>query len=100
MSMQDAKRENALPEELRAALDAYGNARTADSWTALSQCWVRDDVTVFDAVKLLAPSFPDPLPLPVEGVVEDNTELYQWPTLPEPDDVLRAIVLVLQRRDA
>jgi hypothetical protein len=95
--MQDSNSKNALPEHLQAALDAYRNDKTPESWTTLSQLWVRDDVEVFDALKLVNPGFPDPLPLPVEGLVEDNTGFFQWPVLPEPDEVRRAILFALKQ---
>jgi hypothetical protein len=88
--------ENALPEPLRSALDAYRKDRSAASWTSLSQLWVRDDVDVFDALKLVNPDFPDPLAVPVDGVLEDESEFFQWSVLPEPDDVLRAIAFAMQ----
>lgn len=94
--MQDSNAKNALPEQLQTALDAYRNDKTPASWTALSQLWVRDDVEVFDAVKLVNPEFPDPLPLPVEGLVEENAGFFQWPVLPDPDEVLRAILVVMR----
>ncbi len=76
--------------ELQTALDAYRNERTAATWTVLSQLAV-GEVTVFDAIKALKPDFPDPLPLPVDGLIEDDTQFYQWPVLPDPDEVERAI---------
>jgi hypothetical protein len=79
-----------LPAELQALLDDYRNAPSAKAWTVLSQLAI-GDLTVLDALKALKPDFPDPLPLPVDGVIEDDTQFYQWPVLPDPDDVERAI---------
>jgi hypothetical protein len=79
-----------LPAELQTVLDAYRNEPTAATWTALSQLSV-GDLSVFDAVKALRPDFPDPLPLPVDGLIEDDAQFYQWPVLPDPDEVERAI---------
>jgi hypothetical protein len=87
-----------MQNELEAALAAYSEERTAASWTALSQLWVREEMTVFDALKLSYPDFPDPLPLPVEGVLEDSEDFYQWSELPDPDQVLRAILSALNDR--
>jgi hypothetical protein len=88
--------EERLPEELRAALDAYRSARTAASWTKLSQLSV-GDVDVLDAVQSIDPNFPDPLPVPADGLIEDSDEFYEWSVLPDPDDVQRAIMRALQR---
>lgn len=90
--------EQALPLEIRDALAAYRQDRTPERWTDLSQVFVYDDVDVLDALQTVHPDFPDPLPLPIEGVVEDNAELFQWSVLPDPDDVLRAILVVLDRK--
>lgn len=81
---------SALPVELQTALDAYRSERTAATWTALAQT-AFGDLTVLDALKALQPEFPDPLPLPVDGVIEDQTQFYQWPVLPDPDEVERAL---------
>lgn len=97
MSKENVKSANDLPEELRSALDAYRKDGSAKSWTALSQLYVSDDVEVLDAVQRLDPDFPEPLAVPVDGLVEDNADFFQWPQLPDPDDVLRAILDVLQR---
>jgi hypothetical protein len=81
---------SALPAELQAVLAAYRNERTAATWTALSQLAI-GDITVLDAVKALKPDFPDPFPLPVDGLIEDVAQFYQWPVLPDPDEVEQAI---------
>ncbi len=99
MSTQGSNDSQALPEQLRAAFETYRNEKSAASWTALSQLWVRDNVEVLDAVKLLNPDFPDPLAIPVDGLIEESADFFQWPTLPDPDDVLRAILQVLQNRE-
>jgi hypothetical protein len=96
--MQKSNSDRVLPEDLRAALEAYRNDPSPASWTPLSQLWVRDDVDVLDALQSLKPDFPDPLPVPVEGLIEENSGFYQWPALPDPDDVLEAVVSVLQQR--
>jgi hypothetical protein len=82
--------EKSLPEDVRIALAAYRENRSAARWTALSQLWV-GDVQVLDALKLNDPYFPSPLPLPVDGIVEDSSEFFQWPVLPDADDVLHAL---------
>lgn len=87
--------QTALPEELRAALDAYRKNRDNASWTALSQVEV-GGMEVLDALKLYKPDFPDAYPLPVEDIVQDNAGFYQWPELPNPDDVFLAITAVLK----
>ncbi len=92
-------REEGLPEEIRSALDAYRSARTAASWTELSQLSV-GNVDVLDALQAMNPDFPDPLPVPVDGVLEDSEEFYQWQVLPDPDDVQRAVMRVLKSQDS
>lgn len=87
-------REDALPEDIRAALDAYRSARTAASWTELSQLSVGDG-DVLDALQAMNPDFPDPLPVPVDGVLDENDEFFQWSVLPDPDDVQRAVMRAL-----
>ena len=84
-----------LPEQLRVAFETYQKDRSAASWTALSQLWV-GDIQVVDALKRVKPDFPDPFPLPVDGIIEDSGNFLQWPTLPEPQDVLRALLAVLR----
>lgn len=79
-----------IPDDVRAALDAYRHDRTSARWTELSQLWV-GELQVVDVLQRLHPEFPDALPLPVDGVIEDNAELYQWQTLPGPAEVLRAL---------
>lgn len=81
---------DALPAELQGVLDAYRTDPTTANWTALSQLAI-GDLTVLDALKALKPDFSDPLPLPVDGLVEDDTQFYQWPLLPNPDEVEQAI---------
>jgi hypothetical protein len=78
------------PDDVCAALQAYRQERTSVKWTALSQKWV-GELQVLDVLQQLHPEFPEPLPLPVDGVIEDNAELFQWKTLPEPDEVERAL---------
>jgi hypothetical protein len=97
MSTQNSNSAEALPQSLRAAFETYRNDASASSWTALSQLSVRDDMDVLDALQAADPRFPDPLPLPVDGLVEDNNDFFQWPQLPDPDGVLRAILAALQR---
>lgn len=58
-----------IPNEVKAALEAYHQERTAARWTELSQLWIGE----------------------VDGVIEDNEGLFQWQTLPEPDEVARAL---------
>lgn len=82
-----------LPEPLRTAFETYRNDRSAESWTSLSQLSI-GDMQVVDALKSVKPEFPDPFPLPVEGLIEDSSGFMQWPVLPEPDDVLRGILAV------
>jgi len=79
-----------IPEDVWVALEAYRQDRTSEHWTQLSQLWV-GELQVIDALQRLHPEFPDALPLPVEGVIDDNAELFQWQTLPDPDDVARAL---------
>ncbi len=80
-----------IPDDVRAALAAYRRDRTSARWTELSQLWI-GDLQVIDALQRLHPEFPDALPLPVDGVIENNAELFQWQTLPDPDEVERALV--------
>jgi hypothetical protein len=84
-----------LPEQLRVALEGYRKDGNAESWTALSQLWV-GDIQVVDALKRVKPDFPDPFPLPVDGIIEDSGNFLQWPMLPEPDDVLRGLLAALR----
>ncbi|MBV8636664.1 MAG: ketopantoate reductase family protein [Candidatus Eremiobacteraeota bacterium] len=93
------KMKESLPDDLRAGLDAYRKNASAESWTSLSQLPV-DGMDVLDALQLLKPDFPDPLPLPVEDLVTDNDAFYEWAMLPNPDDVERAIVAVLNKPPA
>jgi hypothetical protein len=88
---ENADNEQYLPEPIRTALSKYRNDRSAASWTALSQLWVRGDVEVLDALRQLKPDFPEPLVVPADGVIEDNDDFFQWSMLPDPDDVLAAI---------
>lgn len=85
-----------LPLNLRDALDTYRKDASSESWTALSQLPV-GDTDVLDALQVFKPDFPDPLPLPVEDLVEDNNSFYQWPELPNPDDVRNAIIAALRK---
>ncbi len=78
-----------IPDDVRLALEAYRRDRTVARWTELSQLWV-GELQVIDVLQRLHPEFPDPLPLPVDGVIEGNAELFQWKTLPDPDEVERA----------
>lgn len=84
-----------LPEDIREALTAYRSEKTDARWTALSQMSVRG-TEVLDALRAIQPDFPDPYPLPVDGVLESSDDFYQWPVLPDPSDVERAIVRVLE----
>ncbi|HVR47197.1 MAG TPA: hypothetical protein VMT95_11275 [Candidatus Binatia bacterium] len=79
-----------IPNDVRLALEAYRRDRTSARWTELSQLWV-GELQVIDALQQLHPEFPVDLPLPVDGVIEDNAELFQWKTLPDPDEVERAL---------
>jgi hypothetical protein len=56
------------------------------------------DTDVLDALQVMKPDFPDPLPLPVEDLSEGNDDFYQWETLPDPDDVERAIDRALKQK--
>ena len=85
-----------IPEDVKDALRAYQQDRTDARWTALSQLQV-GDVEVIDALRLIEPDFPDPLPLPVDGLLTDNAQFYQWPRLPDPDRVLEAVEAELRR---
>ena len=85
-----------FPDDVRAALSAYRTEKTAANWTALSQMSV-GDTDVLDALQALKPDFPEPYPLPVEDVVENSAAFFQWPELPEADDVERAIENVLKQ---
>ena len=85
-----------MPQELQSALASYRQDRSAAKWTTLSQLPV-GDVTVLDALQALEPDFPEPLPLPVDGVVTDDAQFFQWGKLPDPDRVLQAIVSVLNQ---
>jgi hypothetical protein len=86
-----------IPEELRAGLDAYRKETSSQRWTELSQLPV-NGMDVLDALQRIKPEFPDPLPLPVEDIVQDSDAFFQWATLPNPDDVLTAIIDVLAHR--
>lgn len=88
--------EERLPDDIQRALTAYRSEQTDAHWTSLSQMSVRD-VDVLDALKAIQPDFPDPFPLPVDGVLESSDDFFQWPLLPDPDDVERAIARVLKR---
>jgi hypothetical protein len=90
--MQDS--EKSLPDDVSAALAAYRKEKTAARWTALSQLWV-GEVQVLDALKLAVPDFPDPLPLPVDGLLDDSSEFFEWSALPDPDDVRRGLRIAL-----
>jgi hypothetical protein len=79
-----------LSAELQTLLEAYRNEPTAANWTALSQLAVGNR-TVLDALKSRKPDFPDPLPLPVDGLIEDDAQFYQWSVLPDPEEVEQAI---------
>ena len=79
-----------VPEDVRAALEAYRRDQSQANWTVLSQLWVGDE-TVFDIVKERFPDFPDPLPLPVEDVVESNLQFFEWQRLPSVDELLSAL---------
>lgn len=99
LSIYEAKRpaaDQSLPEDLRTGLEAYRKLANAASWTSLSQLPV-NGMDVLDALQLFKPGFPDPLPLPVEDLVTDNDAFFEWSTLPDPDDVCRAIVAVLKK---
>jgi len=84
-----------MPDDVRAALEAYRGHRDAAHWTTLSQLFV-GDVDVLDALQALKPDFPDPLPLPIDGLPEDSDDFFQWPELPDPDDVSSAILHALR----
>jgi len=79
-----------VPDDVRTALEAYRNDKSTARWTALSQLFV-GELQVLDVVQKFNPHFPDPLPLPIDGVLEDNADFFQWPVLPEPDEVERAL---------
>jgi len=79
-----------VPDDVRRALEAYRSEPSAARWTTLSQLWV-GDLQVLDVLQKADPNFPDPLPLPIDGIPEDNTDFFQWSILPEPDEVKRAL---------
>jgi hypothetical protein len=97
---ETSNNERYLPEPIQTALDKYRNERSPASWTALSQLWVRGDLEVLDALRQLKPDFPEPLAVPVDGVIVDNDDFFQWSVLPDPDEVLAAIHFALQRRES
>ena len=68
-----------LDAELRSALDAY-----------------RDQIQVFDALKALDPEFPDPYPLAAADLA--GPDFLEWPTLPEPATVLKAVLAATRSR--
>ncbi len=82
-----------VPEDVRAALEAYRENPSEANWTTLSQLSVGDQ-TVFGAVKQAYPDFPDPLPLPVEDLAEDNEDFFAWERLPRVDEIVRALISV------
>ena len=79
-----------VPDDVRTALEAYCRDHSAANWTVLSQLWV-GDLQVLDIVRKADPTFPDPLPLPIDGIPEDNADFFQWPVLPDPQGVKRAL---------
>lgn len=87
---------SAIPEDVQAALSAYRENKNDASWTTLSQLQL-GDIEVIDALRRLEPDFPEPLPLPVDGLLTDNAQFFEWPELPEPDRVEDAIVSALKR---
>lgn len=94
--MTESGDQQALPAEIRSALDLYRNEQTPARWTALSQLWI-GEIDVLDALQKVNPEFPDPLALPVDGLLEDSSEFFQWPVLPKPDDVLAALLAALKK---
>jgi hypothetical protein len=79
-----------VPDDVRTALEAYRKDKSAARWTVLSQLFV-GELQVLDVLQKFDPHFPGPLPLPIDGILEDNAEFFQWSVLPEPDDVRRAL---------
>ena len=92
----DSNIADSVARQLREGLETYRQDRSAAAWTSLSQLWI-GEIQVVDALKNIKPEFPDPLPLPVDGVIEDDSQFLQWPVLPDPDDVERAILAALPR---
>jgi hypothetical protein len=87
--------EESLPNDVKAALDAYRKKQSDATWTRLSQLWI-GDIQVVDALKRQKPDFPDPYPLPVDALIEESSEFYEWPALPDPDDVRKAILAAVR----
>ena len=78
-----------LDAELRSALDAYRDDCNATNWSRLSQLYV-GQVQVLDALKALDPAFPDPYPLAAADLA--GPDFLEWPTLPDPGTVRKAVL--------
>jgi hypothetical protein len=81
-------------DEQCSAYEAYAANPTHEAWDVLSQVFV-GSITVFDAVKLCDPTFPDAYPLPIEGI---DADFLQWPKLPDVSLVLTAMRSALADR--
>jgi hypothetical protein len=71
---------------------AHPNAQT---WTPLSQMYI-GLLTVLDGVQALDPTFANPYPLEAADVADGA--FYQWPAIPQPNQVLRAMLDLCERR--
>jgi hypothetical protein len=81
-------------EEQRSAYESYASDPTHEAWDVLSQIYI-GLLQVMDGVKRCDPTFPDPYPLAAADIADD---FLQWPKLPEPELVLKAMYLLLQDR--
>src|SRR5277367_1867759 len=84
-----------ISDGCRQLFAAYQADRTNATWTRLSQYYVGQR-QVIDGLRELDPSFPDPYPLDGADLIENDDDYYQWPTLPNPALVLKAIVLLAE----
>lgn len=85
-----------LDAELRSALDAYRENCNTTNWSRLSQLYV-GQIQVLDALKALDPGFPDPYPLAAADLA--GPDFLEWPTLPDPSTVLKAVLAAARPRD-
>jgi hypothetical protein len=84
-----------LHAELREAFIVFRSDPNGETWTLLSDMYV-GQLTVFDGVQKLDPSFDYPYPMDAADIAEDK--LIQWPTIPHPDLVLQAILVLCDDR--
>jgi hypothetical protein len=82
-----------LAPDVRDALTAYRETRSAETWTTLSQMYA-GLIQVFDAVKAYAPDFPDAYPLAAADI---SDTFYEWPQLPDPEMVVKAVLQAVGR---